>query len=320
MKQLSQAVFRQIRQCLYRYARYVEITWWRCLFEQGSREEALAALAVYQNADGGFGHGLEPDCSNPASSPATTYMAYTRLRSMGCDGKEQPMIQAIMRYVEHAPYFTEHGWYWSIPSNNAYPCQPWYRFPNAPWFPEDWPPENYVNGGWLAFIFRYFDPAHPLYRKALRVMEYRLARMASFADFCAFTGEWHQESIEANDWAELLEAVETHRLKSPEACQALKEQWMRLVRAHAIPAVQALMEKRFESPGYSEQELDRIVDGLSSGNAWNDDGFLYDAAGAVAHNLKDHSERSMHPGELWWNLIAAVSDLQLLAKHGRISV
>lgn len=237
MKQLSQAVFRQIRQCLYRYARYVEITWWRRLFEQGSREEALAALAVYQNADGGFGHGLEPDCSNPASSPATTYMAYTRLRSMGCDGKEQPMIQAIMRYVEHAPYFTEHGWYWSIPSNNAYPCQPWYRFPNAPWFPEDSPPENYVNGGWLAFIFRYFDPAHPLYRKALRVTEYRLARMASFADFCAFTGEWHQESIEANDWAELLEAVEMHRLKSPEACQALKEQWMRLVRAHAIPAV-----------------------------------------------------------------------------------
>ena len=103
MKKLSQKVFGQIRKCLYQHGRYVEVTWWRYLFEQGSQEEAIAALAMYQNDDGGFGHGLEPDCANPASSPATTYMAYTRLRSLGCDGKEQPMMQAIMRYVEQSP-------------------------------------------------------------------------------------------------------------------------------------------------------------------------------------------------------------------------
>lgn len=318
MKKISQKVFGQIRKCLYRHGRYVEVTWWRYLFEQGSQEEAIAALAMYQNDDGGFGHGLEPDCANPASSPATTYMAYTRLRSLGCDGKEQPMMQAIMRYVEQSPYFTEHGWYWSIPSNNDYPCQPWYKFPNAPWFPENWPPENYINGGWIAFILNYFEPEHPLYRKALRVTEYRLSQMEAFKDFCCFTGEWNQESIEANDWAELLEAIEVHHIKSPQEYQALKEQWMRLVRAYAIPEVQALMEKRMEKPGYTDEELDRIVDRLSSGNVWNDDGFLYDAAGAIAHSLTDHSEHPIHPNQVWWPLIAAVSDLMLLTRYGRI--
>ena len=77
MKKLSQKVFGQIRKCLYRHGRYVEVTWWRYLFEHGSQEEAIAALAMYQNDDGGFGHGLEPDCANPASSPATTYSLYT---------------------------------------------------------------------------------------------------------------------------------------------------------------------------------------------------------------------------------------------------
>lgn len=128
MKMLSEKVFHQIRQFVYRNARNVELSWWKCLFENGSPQEVVEALKIYQNEDGGFGNGLEPDCSNPASSPATTYMAYTRLLSVGCDKKDHPMIQGIMKYVEKTEYFTEHGWYWSIPSNNRYPCRPFIGF------------------------------------------------------------------------------------------------------------------------------------------------------------------------------------------------
>ena len=117
MKQLPAAVFSQIRACIYRYARQVEAAWWRCLFENGSSGEVVAALRAYQNEDGGFGNGLEPDCANPGTTPAATFLAYSRLRSVGRDGKDEPMIRDIMRYVENTEHFTDRGWLWAVPSS-----------------------------------------------------------------------------------------------------------------------------------------------------------------------------------------------------------
>ncbi|HEX3406397.1 MAG TPA: hypothetical protein VHS81_04090, partial [Caulobacteraceae bacterium] len=39
---------------------------------RGTADEALAALVGFQNGDGGFGHGLEPDLTTPASSAIAT--------------------------------------------------------------------------------------------------------------------------------------------------------------------------------------------------------------------------------------------------------
>src|SRR4051812_47128833 len=44
-------------------------------FEGGAREEVLAVLGRYQNADGGFGHALEPDIAAPDSNPFATELA-----------------------------------------------------------------------------------------------------------------------------------------------------------------------------------------------------------------------------------------------------
>lgn len=318
MKLLSKRVFNQIRQCIYHNARHVEVTWWRYLFENGSREEVVSALEIYQNEDGGFGNGLEPDCSNPDSTPATTYMAYTRLLSIGCDKKEHPMIQSIIKYIENTEYFTEHGWYWSIPSNNKYPCQPWYNFPNAPWFPKDWPAENYINGGFISFVLKYFDKEHEIYQKTLRVIEYRISLMERFAEFCTFTGEWNQESIEANDWAELLESIEEYHIKGKEECCILKSKFMNIVNESAIQEVRTEIERRIQKRSYTDAELGNIIDNLSSGRVWNDDGFIYDAVNGHVYDFTDGSTKTMKSAELWWNLIGAVTDLQILAQYNRI--
>lgn len=45
------------------------------LFESGSKEAVLTALAVCQNDDGCFGHVLEPGCWNPDSWPIQTWAA-----------------------------------------------------------------------------------------------------------------------------------------------------------------------------------------------------------------------------------------------------
>lgn len=311
MKILSKEVYDQIRKWVYRSARYVEITWWEYFFENGTAEAVVDALAYYQNADGGFGNGLEPDCSNPGSSPATTYMAYTRLLSVGCDEKQHPMIQGIMKYIENTEYFTEHGWYWSIPSNREYPCQPWYEFPNAPWFPKDWPPENYVNGSLIAFILKYFDKEHEIYQKALRVIDYRISLMETYREFCSFTGEWNQESIEANDWVTLLEAMEEYGIRSSEECGRLKKRFMKIVDAAAIPEVRLEIRRRLEKRDYTEEELDSMADNLSHGKKWNEGGLICDSSVGKKEPIYSISE-------LWWNLINAVEDLRTLRRYGRL--
>lgn len=48
----------QARNFVYRNARPLELARWKYLFEGGSREEVLTALASYQNDDGGFGLSL----------------------------------------------------------------------------------------------------------------------------------------------------------------------------------------------------------------------------------------------------------------------
>ena len=39
---------------------------------EAERDEVVDALAAYQNEDGGFGHGIEPDIRLGASSPMAT--------------------------------------------------------------------------------------------------------------------------------------------------------------------------------------------------------------------------------------------------------
>jgi hypothetical protein len=58
---LSPAAFEEIRGWVSRNARPLDFALWRYHFEGGSAEDVLRALALYQNADGGFGKGIEPD-------------------------------------------------------------------------------------------------------------------------------------------------------------------------------------------------------------------------------------------------------------------
>ena len=87
----------QARNFVYRNARPLELARWKYLFEGGSREEVLTALASYQNGDGGFGHALAPECWNPDSSPIQTWAAAEILREIGFEEKDNPIIQGILK-------------------------------------------------------------------------------------------------------------------------------------------------------------------------------------------------------------------------------
>src|SRR5579863_5272095 len=59
------------------------------LFGGGAAGPVRDAVAAYRNGDGGFGHGLEPDCRAAASQPAAVEMA---LRMMDLADEWDPAL------------------------------------------------------------------------------------------------------------------------------------------------------------------------------------------------------------------------------------
>lgn len=125
-KKLSRETFERAIDFLRHEARPLERALYEYHFENGSRTAVLAALAPYQNADGGFGHGLEPDIRAPGSSVIATTRAMDVLRairatedtpglpaaltylidSYDIDSERWPIVPAAVEDAPHAPWWT----------------------------------------------------------------------------------------------------------------------------------------------------------------------------------------------------------------------
>lgn len=153
------------RKYVYRCARPLELARWQYHFEGGSRENVLNALRFYQNEDGGFGHALEADNWNPASTPISTLTAADILDEIGYTDGAHPVIQGMLRYLDSGESFdaAANQWLNTIPSNNDHP--------HACWWGWDGKDELRYNptAGLAAFILRYAEPASPLYAKGLQI-------------------------------------------------------------------------------------------------------------------------------------------------------
>ena len=96
MEKLRQS-FLKARRWVKRNARPLEAARWEYTFENGTKERVLEILAAYQNEDGGFGHGIEPDFWLSASSPMASWAAARILLEVKA-GPDLPMVQALADY------------------------------------------------------------------------------------------------------------------------------------------------------------------------------------------------------------------------------
>ena len=112
---------------IYKYGREIDITLFDYFFENGPEDSVIRALSSYQNKDGGFGHGLEPDYLNPYSSPIQTWTAIVILRRLKVDSNH-PIILKILDYLESSYDQTKKRWPNTILSNNDYPHAPWWAY------------------------------------------------------------------------------------------------------------------------------------------------------------------------------------------------
>lgn len=97
--------------------------------------EARNALNAYQNRDGGFGRGLEPDIRLPASSAIATAVAFRHLRQLGVTADDR-MVQAAVRWTQQAFDRRLNRWPFTPAAVDMWPHAPWWtwRQPGAPGF------------------------------------------------------------------------------------------------------------------------------------------------------------------------------------------
>ena len=112
-------------------ARPLERARYACHFQGGSAEAVCSALAAFQNADGGFGHALEPDVRLPGSSVIATTVGLQILREVGA-GEDSPLARGAVRYLLDA-YDAEHEcWPQIPPAANEWPHAPWWTYEEDP--------------------------------------------------------------------------------------------------------------------------------------------------------------------------------------------
>lgn len=76
------------RNFIYANARLLEQRVFATLFDGDDVSTVVAAVVAYRNADGGFGHGLEPDKRAPASQPLDVEIALERLAMVGAQAHD----------------------------------------------------------------------------------------------------------------------------------------------------------------------------------------------------------------------------------------
>ena len=120
---MSRTVFERAEEFIWNNARLLERQRFAYHFKGGSREAVIAALRAYQNADGGFGHALEPDIRCPQSQPVPVQHALEFLDDTRFDA------QMVQRACDYLMTITtpEGGVPWLLPSAHQYPRASWWN-------------------------------------------------------------------------------------------------------------------------------------------------------------------------------------------------
>ena len=126
---MEHQVFERAESFIYNNARLIDRHLFAYLFTSGAREPVLAALRAYQNEDGGFGNGLEPDIRAPVSQPQPVEIAFHILDMI--DGFDDPMVARACDYLMTITGEAG-GVPFSLPTLNPYPHAPWWQAAENP--------------------------------------------------------------------------------------------------------------------------------------------------------------------------------------------
>lgn len=128
MKKISKTILNQLNTYMNNEARPLEKAIFNYYFNGSSDHDVLDSLEAFQNSDGGFGRGLEPDFKLMESSPMATSIGLRHLSRLDNSERAKKIISKAIKYLEMTFDSNRKGWY-SVPSDvNKYPHAPWWEF------------------------------------------------------------------------------------------------------------------------------------------------------------------------------------------------
>lgn len=125
---LSREAFEEASYFVLHSARGLERNIYKYRFEDGNIGPILVELHHYQNPDGGFGHGLEPDLRSPVSSPIATTRAFQRLNKLDPEKIKGDLVKAGIDYFQKTFNSEVNRWFATPSEINDYPHAPWWHY------------------------------------------------------------------------------------------------------------------------------------------------------------------------------------------------
>lgn len=133
MQKLERKDFVRVERYIKNSARDLDKKLFDYYFLDGPGESVICELAKYQNSDGGFGKGLEPDFKLPNSSPLATSVAFQYLVELEVTSPEMfemvsNMTSKAVQYLEKTFIPERAGWF-AVPRRvNDFPHAPWWHW------------------------------------------------------------------------------------------------------------------------------------------------------------------------------------------------
>jgi hypothetical protein len=259
-------------------------------FEDGPAEPVVRALGAYQNGDGGFGNGLEPDKRTPHSQPQDVEIAFETLDAIGAFGG--PLVRRACDWLETITT-PEGGVPFSLASANDYPHAPWWRVKAAN------PPAELNPTAAIAGYLLKHGVRHPW-----------LARAGAFC--------WR--AIEESDSAQFhdLMPMINFLTNTPESARAAPL----LARVAETIAAPGVVERDPEAEGYVKKPLDWAPSPRAFAHDLFDEALLRRHLGALADAQEEDggwpiSWQTISPGvELEWRGAVTIKALRTLEAYG----
>ena len=127
MKTLTTTNFSLARNFIKEEARPVDKALFAHTFENGKPDAVWDALHSFANEDGGFGHGMEPDCRLPASSTLGTVTAFPYLIKANAPANH-PLVKNGIKYLIHTYDARLRGWHMLPLEANDHPRAVWWNY------------------------------------------------------------------------------------------------------------------------------------------------------------------------------------------------
>jgi hypothetical protein len=163
-------LFEKAEQTIRETGRKLDIAIFDYKFKKGSLDSVITELKKFQNEDGGFGHGIEPDFRLKSSSPMATTVGIQYCLKTGLPIDHELYLSAIHYFLQH---YKEDDRYWTNVYENVKeePHAPWWRVdkvepPNL----ERWANANAEISGYL-FKFHEIVPKRILDQLLTKITE-----------------------------------------------------------------------------------------------------------------------------------------------------